>query len=112
VLVQTMSPEWARARVLAVFLLVTQGGLSAGSAIWGVIASRASIETNLDDVVGRRESGVDRVTPASISSIPDRDTRAHPLIRGELLDHELSQILTVHDLLQPCAVYRRPHPSP
>jgi Transmembrane secretion effector len=42
VLVQTMSPEWVRARVLAVFLLVTQGGLSAGSAIWGVIASRAS----------------------------------------------------------------------
>jgi len=58
------------------------------------------------------------VKPVSIeshpyrSSIPDRDTRAHPLISGELLDHELSQILTVHDLLQPCAVYRRPHLSP
>jgi hypothetical protein len=50
--------------------------------------------------------------PHQISSIPDRDTRAHPLITGELLDHELSQILTVHDLLQPCAVYRRPHLSP
>jgi len=47
VLVQTIAPAWVRARVLAVFLLVTQGGLAVGSAAWGVIALRASIDAAL-----------------------------------------------------------------
>src|SRR5471032_1727206 len=42
-----MAPDWVRARLLAVFMLVTQGGLAAGSAVWGTLASRASIETAL-----------------------------------------------------------------
>ena len=46
-LVQTMAPDWVRARVLAIFMLITQGGLAAGSAVWGTLASRASIDTAL-----------------------------------------------------------------
>jgi MFS family permease len=46
-LVQTMAPDWVRARVLAIFMLITQGGLAAGSAVWGMLASRASIDTAL-----------------------------------------------------------------
>jgi MFS family permease len=46
-LVQTMAPDWVRARVLAIFMLITQGGLAAGSATWGTLASRASIDTAL-----------------------------------------------------------------
>ena len=46
-LVQTMAPDWVRARVLAIFMLITQGGLAAGSATWGTLASRASIGTAL-----------------------------------------------------------------
>jgi len=46
-LVQMMAPDWVRARVLAIFMLVTQGGLAAGSAAWGAIAARAGIETAL-----------------------------------------------------------------
>jgi len=46
-LAQTLSPDWVRARVLAVFLLVTQGGLAAGSALWGALAGRTSLETAL-----------------------------------------------------------------
>lgn len=46
-LVQTMAPDWVRARVLAIFMLITQGGLAAGSAIWGTLAARASIDTAL-----------------------------------------------------------------
>jgi MFS family permease/quinol monooxygenase YgiN len=46
-LVQTMAPDWVRARVLAIFMLITQGGLAAGSATWGLLASRASIDTAL-----------------------------------------------------------------
>jgi MFS family permease/quinol monooxygenase YgiN len=37
---QTVVPRWVRARALAVYLLVFQGGLAAGSALWGVVASR------------------------------------------------------------------------
>ncbi len=46
-LVQLMAPDWVRARVLAIFMLITQGGLAAGSALWGALATRASIETAL-----------------------------------------------------------------
>jgi MFS family permease len=37
---QTVVPRWVRARALAVYLLVFQGGLAAGSALWGLVASR------------------------------------------------------------------------
>jgi MFS family permease len=40
VAVQTAVPRWVRARALAVYLLVFQGGLAAGSALWGVVAGR------------------------------------------------------------------------
>src|SRR3984893_12610823 len=46
-LVQNLAPDWVRARVLAVFMLVSQGGLAAGSAVWGSVAARASVETAL-----------------------------------------------------------------
>nr|UXE45372.1 enterobactin exporter EntS [uncultured bacterium] len=46
-LVQTMAPDWVRARVLAIFMLVFQGGLAAGSALWGLVGERAGIETAL-----------------------------------------------------------------
>jgi MFS family permease len=46
-LVQNLAPDWVRARVLAVFMLVSQGGLAAGSAVWGSLAARASVETAL-----------------------------------------------------------------
>src|SRR6185436_5259553 len=42
-LVQTLAPDWARARVLAVFVLIFQGGLAAGSAMWGVVATRTGL---------------------------------------------------------------------
>jgi MFS family permease len=46
-LVQTLAPDWARARVLAVFILTFQGGLAAGSAMWGVVATRIGIPATL-----------------------------------------------------------------
>jgi MFS family permease len=35
---QTTSPAWVQARALGVYLLVSQGGLAGGSAMWGVVA--------------------------------------------------------------------------
>ncbi len=43
-LMQTLAPDWVRARVLAIFMLVFQGGLAAGSALWGAVAVRADIQ--------------------------------------------------------------------
>jgi hypothetical protein len=43
-LVQNLAPDWARARVLAVFLLIFQGGMAIGSAWWGALAGRIGIE--------------------------------------------------------------------
>jgi predicted MFS family arabinose efflux permease len=46
-LIQTVAPDWARARVLDLFILIFQGGIAAGSAVWGAVAARAGIPTGL-----------------------------------------------------------------
>ena len=43
-LVQSPAPDWVRARVLAIFMLMFQGGLAAGSALSGAVAARAGIQ--------------------------------------------------------------------
>ncbi|MGA9900106.1 MAG: MFS transporter [Terriglobales bacterium] len=44
---QTMSPAFLRARTLSVYLLVLQGGMAIGSALWGAVASRVGVPTAL-----------------------------------------------------------------
>jgi MFS family permease len=46
-LVQKLAPDWVRARVLAVFLLVFQGALAGGSAVWGAVGQHKGISTAL-----------------------------------------------------------------
>ena len=46
-LVQNLAPDWVRARVLAVFILVYQGSFALGSAAWGAVAQRAGIRPAL-----------------------------------------------------------------
>ena len=46
-LVQNLAPDWVRARVLAIFILVYQGSFAVGSAFWGAVAQRANIRTAL-----------------------------------------------------------------
>ncbi|HEY2362141.1 MAG TPA: MFS transporter [Candidatus Angelobacter sp.] len=41
---QTAAPAWVRARVISMYVLVLQGGLALGSAVWGIVASRAGIQ--------------------------------------------------------------------
>jgi predicted MFS family arabinose efflux permease len=45
--VLNQTPDWVRARVLAVSMLVFQGAVAAGSAIWGAVATRAGLGTAL-----------------------------------------------------------------
>lgn len=46
-LVQNLTPDWVRARVLAVFILIYQGSFALGSAAWGAVAQRAGVRTAL-----------------------------------------------------------------
>ena len=42
---QTMSPSHLRARTLSAYILVLQGGMAGGSALWGAVASRLGVPT-------------------------------------------------------------------
>jgi len=46
-LVQNLAPDWVRARVLSIFILVYQGSFALGSAAWGTVAQRAGIRMAL-----------------------------------------------------------------
>jgi len=46
-LVQNLAPDWVRARVLAIYLLVVQGSVALGSAAWGALAQREGISAAL-----------------------------------------------------------------
>jgi Transmembrane secretion effector len=46
-LVQNLAPDWVRARVLAIYLLVFQGSVALGSTLWGVAAEHTSATTAL-----------------------------------------------------------------
>lgn len=41
------TPDWVRARVLAISMLVVQGAVAAGSAAWGALATRTGVHTAL-----------------------------------------------------------------
>ncbi len=44
---QTMSPGYMRARAISMYLLVLQGGLAGGAALWGEIADRVGMPRSL-----------------------------------------------------------------
>jgi MFS family permease len=46
-LVQNLAPDWVRARVLAIFILVYQGCFALGTAAWGAVAQRAGVQVAL-----------------------------------------------------------------
>lgn len=47
VIILNHAPEWVRARVLAVSMLVFQGAMAVGSAVWGALAARIGIHAAL-----------------------------------------------------------------
>jgi hypothetical protein len=44
---QTTSPTWVRARSLSMYLLILQGGMAGGGALWGAIAGEIGIANAL-----------------------------------------------------------------
>src|SRR5271169_4822361 len=44
-LIQNLAPDWVRARVLAIFILVYQGSYAFGTSAWGAVAQRSGVRT-------------------------------------------------------------------
>lgn len=44
---QTAAPSWVKARALALYLLIFQGAMATGSAVWGAVTERAGISVAL-----------------------------------------------------------------
>jgi predicted MFS family arabinose efflux permease len=55
---QRLAPGWVRARTLAVFQLVMQGGLASGSLVWGLVTGAADVETALTIAAAGLVAGV------------------------------------------------------
>jgi hypothetical protein len=75
-LMQTLAPDWVRARVLAVFLLVFQGSIAAGSATWGFVGQHVGVR---GATLCRPRS--DRLSGAEVGvHTAGRDLRHEPLV--------------------------------
>jgi MFS family permease len=88
---QRVAPGWVRARTLAVFQLVMQGGLAIGSLAWGLVTGFADVETALTIAAAGLVAGValarrwplakselDDLTPAGVWSDPIVDIEPRP----------------------------------
>jgi predicted MFS family arabinose efflux permease len=88
---QRVAPGWVRARTLAAFQLVMQGGLAIGSLTWGLVTGAADVETALTIaavglvagvVLARRwplaSSERSDLTPAGVWSDPIVDIEPRP----------------------------------
>jgi MFS family permease len=74
-LVQNLAPDWVRARVLAIFILVYQGSYALGSASWGAVAQRAGIRVAL---VCAGAGTIGCVTLVLFTKLPDSTTDLSP----------------------------------
>jgi MFS family permease len=75
VVAQTMCPSWMRARALSMYLLVLQGGMALGSAIWGELAAKRGVPaalawSALAMVVGLSTIRRHRLTAAELKMAP------------------------------------------
>jgi MFS family permease len=75
VVAQTMCPSWMRGRAISMYLLVLQGGMAIGSALWGELAARQGVPAALAwsafaMVVGLTTIGRHRLTAAELQRAP------------------------------------------
>jgi MFS family permease len=88
---QRVAPGWVRARTLATFQLVMQGGLASGSLAWGLMTAAADVETALTIAAAGLAAGVglarrwplgefehSDLTPAGVWSDPHVDIEPRP----------------------------------
>jgi MFS family permease len=88
---QRVAPGWVRARTLAAFQLVMQGGLAIGSLAWGLVTGATDVETALTIAAAGLIAGValarrwplaaserSDLTPAGVWSDPNVDIEPRP----------------------------------
>jgi len=86
-LVQTLAPDWGRARVLAIFILTFQGGIAAGSAVWGAVATRTGIPTTfllagVGTLATIALAAVGKLPDAAVDSTPWNHWRMPAIVQG------------------------------
>ena len=74
-LVQNLAPDWVRARVLAIFILVYQGSYALGTVVWGAIAQRGSVRTAM---VYAGVGTIATITVALFAKLPDSTADLSP----------------------------------
>ncbi len=97
---QRASPDWARARILAVYVLAFMGGMAVGSAFWGVVASRLGIATALSLAAGVLVAGLltQRRFPLAVWEGLDLTPSDHwrePVVHGDVGPDEGPVLVTV-----------------
>ena len=73
---QRVAPRWVRARTLAVFQLVLQGGLAVGSLAWGLLTGAADVQVALSCAAAGIVGGV--VLARGLPLEPSEDTDLTP----------------------------------
>jgi len=87
---QTIAPAWVSARVLGTYLLVSQGGLAAGSFAWGAVADRLGLPAALalaagGLVLGLAVAPVWRLKPGERLDVrPSAHLAEPPSVLGEI----------------------------
>lgn len=81
VIVLNQTPDWVRARVLAVSMLIVQGAMAGGSAIWGALAAHIGVSETL------MCAGVGILVASSLAlflKLPDAPADLTPLVHGKM----------------------------
>lgn len=107
---QATSPGWVKARALAIYLLVFQGSMAAGSALWGSVASRIGVPPTL--LVAGALLAVAALAlawrfPLDQASLLDLSPSAHwpePVVDGDI-EHDRGPVLvTIEYRVDPAKV--------
>jgi len=103
---QMAAPAWVRARVLAIYILSSQGAMMSGSILWGWIASHASIESALLAAgVGLAASQLlALIFPLDLTAKLDLSPDPHwpaPLVAGQVEDDRGPVLITIEYQIDP-----------
>jgi len=75
---QTAAPSWVRARALALYLLMFQGAMAAGSAVWGVVTERSGISVALWFAAGGLLLGLAAIRRYPLKGVEELDLTPSP----------------------------------
>jgi MFS family permease len=80
VAIQRAAPEWVRGRVLAAWMVTHMGSLAVGSAVWGVVATRAGLVFALDVAGVLLAATVALAAPWALDAVPAETPAAGPAL--------------------------------